>query len=491
MSPHDLVRRSGQTWILLTLICLSISCQSRVASSDAHSNSPVSPAPAISTPPASFADVVDRVSPAVVTIRSAHRVRASRQFPFFNDPFFRQFFGNRYEGAPQTPPPVMQALGSGVIVNSDGHIVTNHHVVDGADQITVELTDHRTMSAKLIGSDPPSDVAVLKIDANNLPVLPFADSDKVRVGDVCLAVGNPLGLGQTVTAGIISAKGRTTGLSDGSFEDFLQTDAAINHGNSGGALVNTRGELAGINSQIVSPSGGNIGIGFAIPSNMARSVTEQLTHSGKVSRGMLGVAIQPVTSDLARALNLKEVRGGLVSSVEPGSPAERAGLRPGDVVTAIDGTPISDPNALRNRIASTPPGTEVTLTVVRDGHEGQMKARLSALPTPQNAPPEQQSESGGDQLGLSVQSLSDDSAARMGLPRGTRGALIVAVDPSGRAFMAGIRPGDVILAVNHQPVQSPGDIRSALSRSGGSPMLLLINRAGRNLFVAIQPPTAG
>jgi S1-C subfamily serine protease len=212
-----------------------------------------------------------------------------------------------------------------VIINGDGHILTNHHVIDGADQISVELTDRRSFEAKLIGSDAASDLALLKIQATGLPVLPLGDSDKVRVGDVCLAVGNPLGIGETVTAGIISAKGRATGLSDGSFEDFLQTDAAINQGNSGGALVNTHGELIGINSQILSLSGGNISIGFAIPSNMARNVMDQLQRGGKVRRGKLGVGIQEITSDLAKSLGLRDVRGVLVNSVDPEGPAERTG----------------------------------------------------------------------------------------------------------------------------------------------------------------------
>src|SRR5579872_1037650 len=246
---------------------------------------------------ASFADVVDRVVPAVVTIRSERRLRAPQQFPFFDDPLLRRFFGFGNKGpAPQsdTPSAVERALGSGVIVRADGHILTNHHVIDGAEDIRVELNDRRTFKAKLVGSDPPSDLAVLSISASSLPVLALGDSAQTRVGDICLAVGNPLGVGETVTAGIISAKGRATGLSNGAFEDFLQTDAPINQGNSGGALVNTLAELVGINSQILSPSGGNVGIGFAIPSNMAHDVFTQLTTTGKVRRGQLGLGVQRV-----------------------------------------------------------------------------------------------------------------------------------------------------------------------------------------------------
>src|SRR5882672_4939632 len=327
----------------------------------------------------SYADVVNGVAPAVVTIRSQRVVRAPRQFPFFNDPLFREFFGDRY-GAPEAPrQQIQRGLGSGVIITKDGYLLTNHHVIDGAEEIRVELTNNRGYEAKVIGDDPRSDLAVLKIDANDLPMLTLGDSDRVRVGDVVLAVGNPLGIGQTVTAGIISAKGRATGLSDGSFESFLQTDAPINQGNSGGALVSTAGELVGINSQIVSPTGGNIGIGFAIPANMARSVAEQLIKNGKVRRGYLGVGVQTVTSDIAANLGLKEVRGVIVSIVERGSPAERAGLKQGDVITVINGNQIENDNNLRNVVASAGPGAEVTITILRDGREQQLRATLEEL----------------------------------------------------------------------------------------------------------------
>ena len=331
----------------------------------------------IATSPNSFADVVDRVAPAVVTIHSSRQARPPRQHPFFDDPRFREFFGLPRPQERQAPR--VQGLGSGVIVSADGYILTNHHVIDGAEEITVGLTDNRSFTAKLVGSDPPSDLAVLKIDENNLPVLNLGDSDRARVGDVVLAIGNPLGLEQTVTAGIISAKGRSTGLSDGSFEDFLQTDAPINQGNSGGALVSATGELIGINSQILSPTGGNIGIGFAIPVNMAKNVMDQIIRGGTVRRGSLGVTIQALTPETVSRLGLQIARGARVSSGAGGGPAERGGVRAGDVITAFNGAGVADPNALRNAVAGTPPGTDVTLTIWRNGREEQLRVRLGEL----------------------------------------------------------------------------------------------------------------
>lgn len=328
----------------------------------------------------SYADVVSRAAPAVVTIRADRRIRPPEQFPFVDDPLFRWFFGNRFPGDRNpSQPQVEHALGSGVIARSDGYILTNHHVIDGAEDIKVDLNDHRTLVARVIGSDAPSDLAVLKVSAEDLPALSLADSDKVRVGDICLAIGNPLGIGQTVTAGIVSAKGRSTGLSNGSFEDFLQTDAPINQGNSGGALVNSLAELIGVDSQILSPTGGNIGIGFAIPSNMAKNVMGQLIDTGKVRRGHIGIGVQPVTADLASSLGLKDVRGVLVKSVVPGQPAAKAGIRTADVILAINGKPIDDLNAFRNQIASLPPGTSITLTILRDGREQQVSLNVDEL----------------------------------------------------------------------------------------------------------------
>ncbi|HEY0729142.1 MAG TPA: Do family serine endopeptidase [Pyrinomonadaceae bacterium] len=325
-------------------------------------------------PVSSYADVVSKAVPAVVTIHSQMRVRQPQQFPFMDDPFFRQFFGERNQQQPRAEP--RQGLGSGVIIDANGYILTNHHVIDGAEQIKVDLNDGRSLDARVVGTDPPSDLAVLKVETSGLPVLVLGDSDRARVGDVVLAIGNPLGVGQTVTMGIISAKGRQTGLSNGSFEDFLQTDAPINRGNSGGALVSTNSELIGINSQILSPSGGSIGLGFAVPSNMARTVVEQLINSGQVRRGQLGITVLRIPSEEATRLGVTQGPGVVVYNVQGGSAADRAGLRRGDVITALNGNAVSEPNSFRNQIASTPPGSEVTLNVRRNGQEQQVRVRL-------------------------------------------------------------------------------------------------------------------
>src|SRR6478672_11381575 len=323
----------------------------------------------------SYADVVEKTSPAVVRIESDIKTKAqTMQFPFGDD-MFRQFPGQQ-----QQRPQLQRGIGSGVIVSADGTILTNNHVVEGADKITVQTSDDKTFEAKVVGTDKPSDLAVLKIEAQNLPFLTLGNSDNVRVGDIVLAIGNPLGIGQTVTAGIISAKGRRSGLSDSSsFEDFLQTDAPINRGNSGGALVNLSGELIGINSQILSPggaNGGNIGIGFSIPSNMARDVMEQLLKNGKVQRGQLGVWVQNITDDTAKALELKDTAGVLVSDVMKGHAGDKAGLKRRDIITAINGEKIEDSNVFRNRVAGTPPGSDIKLTVIRDGQTLELTAKL-------------------------------------------------------------------------------------------------------------------
>ncbi len=435
----------------------------------------------------SYADLVSRVSPAVVTIRSTEKARQSQQFPFLNDPSLRDFFGDRL---PQQPPQQrVQGVGSGVIVNSNGYILTNHHVVDGALEIKVELSDKRTYTAKLVGSDKPSDLAVLKIEATSLPTLSLGDSDRVRVGDFVLAVGNPLGIGQTVTSGIVSAKGRATGLSDGSFEDFLQTDAAINRGNSGGALVNTTGELIGINSQIVSPSGGNIGIGFAIPSNMAKAVMDQLLKTGKVRRGMLGVTIQSVDADLAASLNMPAARGAIVTSVSPNGPAEKAGLKRGDVITAVNGQEIADTNNLRNVVASMPPGSQVSVAALRDGSEQKFSVALAELPdrvTPDAEDTEDTQTTGNQKFGLSLQPLTSETASRFGLEASDTGLVVTKIDPNGAAASAGIRQGDLIQEINRRPVRSVIDFTAAMQQSGARPALVLLKRRDQVIYLTLR-----
>jgi Do/DeqQ family serine protease len=476
-------QRIASAVIALVLLFSIAGCKAK-ATNPALNFAPVPDA----RPQSSYADLVERVAPAVVTIRADKVVRMQQQSPFGDDPFFRGLFGDKGQQPQET---LQRALGSGVIVSADGYILTNHHVIEGAQDIKIDLNDGRTLDAKLIGSDALSDLALLKVNAANLPILTPGDSDKVRVGDVALAIGNPFGVGQTVTMGIISAKGRSgPGFGSGNFEDFLQTDAPINQGNSGGALVNTVGELIGINSQILpGTGGGNIGIGFAIPSNMARSVMDQLVKNGKVRRGQLGITVSRVTSDLAAGLGMSEAKGVIVNSVRPGSAAERAGIHQGDVITAINDTTVSDSNAFRNRVASNAPGSEVTLTVLRDNREQKIRATLgevteTAQNENENAP---NSRSGSGKLGVDVVPLTPDLAQELNLRTGTQGVVIDSVDPAGPAIAAGLQRGDVIQEVNRQPIRSVDDLRAAIDKNGTKPALLLINRRGQTFYVAVRP----
>jgi Do/DeqQ family serine protease len=379
------------------------------------------------------------------------------------------------------PRPRQSALGSGVVVTTDGYILTNNHVVEGAEIVNVDFTDGRTLTAKIVGTDKPSDLALLKVTGSNFKAIAIGNSDNVKVGDVVLAVGNPLNVGQTVTMGIISAKGRSTGVGDGSYEDFLQTDAPINHGNSGGALVNTRGELVGINSQIMSNTDANIGIGFSIPANMAKHVMEDLRTKGKVTRAQLGVTVQNVTSDMAASLGLKQSGGAIISGVSEGSAAERAGLKRGDVILSFNGQAVQDTNSLRNRVADSGPGSTADVVINRDGAEKKMSVKLD------EANPERSARRSGDDDG----ERGGANASALGITvspndRGT-GLVIENVDPDGRAADAGIRPGDVIHEVNRQTVKSPEDLRAAVRKSGDRPTLLLIDRNGASVFVTVKP----
>lgn len=447
----------------------------------------------------SYSDVVEKTSPAVVRIEADHKDKVQKrgdfQFPGGDD-FFRQF--QLPMPQPNQRPKVERGLGSGVVVDAGGTILTNYHVVEGSDKITVAMSDNKTYDAKIVGTDQPSDLAVLKIEATDLPFLNLGNSDDVRVGDIVLAIGNPLGIGQTVTAGIISAKGRRTGLSDGSYEDFLQTDAPINKGNSGGALVNLNGELIGINSQILSggSGGGNIGIAFSIPSNMAKSVMEQLVKDGKVRRGMLGINIQDLNEDTAKALELSERTGILVSGVRTGSAAEKAGINRGDIITAINGEKIDTSNVLRNKIAGTLPGTEIQLTIIRDGKTIELTAKLDEFnsgDSKETGPLQDGDENNSDapdkngKLGLSLQPVTPQIAKQLGLDSDSEGVVVTEVDPNGPAAEAGIDRGDVVIEINRKPVNSLADVKSALGSADGKPVLLLITRRGQTIYLTVKP----
>jgi serine protease Do len=440
----------------------------------------------------SYADVVKVVAPAVVTVRANGKARVSpTEFQLPDDDLLRRFFGDQFDRGQRggrRPSLRQSALGSGVIISADGYILTNNHVIDSADDVKVDLPDGRSFPAKVVGADKASDLALLTIRASDLHPLALGNSDNVQVGDVVLAVGNPLNLGQTVTMGIISAKGRSTGVGDGSYEDFLQTDAPINHGNSGGALVNTKGELIGINSQILSPSDGNIGIGFAIPANMARHVVDQLRTNGKVTRSQLGVTVQNVTSDMAQSLGLKNVGGVIVGTVQAGGAADRAGIQQGDVIISFNGQPVHDMNSLRNRVADTAPGTSANVVIWRDGGERTLTAKLEEAKVGQSARRDSESESGDKSaLGVTVAPLTPDLADRLGAPKNARGLVVEDVNPDGRAADAGIRSGDIIEQVNRKSVESVDDLRAAVKRAGENPVLLLINRQGSELFVTVRP----
>ena len=439
-----------------------------------------------------FADVVAKVTPAVVTIRTERAASPQMtQLPQFPEGFpFGDLFGQRnMPRGRQMPAPMQRGLGSGVIVTADGYILTNHHVIDGAGKINVELSDRRVLEAKLIGQDPPSDLAVIKIEGSNLPVVPIGDSNAMRVGDLVLAVGNPLGIGQTVTMGIVSAKGRATGLGNGSYEDFLQTDAPINQGNSGGALVNTAGELVGINSQIMSPSGGNIGIGFAVPSLMAKNVMDQLVVNGRVHRGLLGVTVQSVSGDLAAGFGLDKAEGAIVSDVTPNGAAAKAGLKRGDVILSYQGRPVIDTNSFRNEIAQTKPGTTIALQVMRDGRTSEFKATLAEndAKAARGGDDDDEREGGSaSKYGMTVEPITPEIARQLNLDRDAKGVVITGVDPSGAAASAGLRRGDVIQQVNGQSVDSADDVRDALNATTGKPSVLLVARGGTTIFVPLR-----
>jgi serine protease Do len=440
-----------------------------------------------------FAPVVKKVLPAVVTISSTKISKIpAESFPQFPDnPMFRQFFGDDFSRGfnipRQVPRERERGLGSGVVMTPDGYILTNNHVVDGASTVTVTLADKREFKATVVGADPKSDIAVLKINASDLPCITVGDSSKVQVGDYALAVGNPFGVGKTVTMGIVSATGRShLGIED--YEDFIQTDAPINPGNSGGALVNDRGELIGINTAIIAHgSEGNQGIGFAIPVNMARNVMEQIVEHGKVSRAYLGIIPQDITPDMAKQFGEKEARGALVADVSPNSPAQKSGVERGDIILEVNGKPVTDSNELRMNISLMQPGSQANLKVLRNGSEHDINVTLGTLPTERTAANSDENNNGSAKsalAGVSVQNLDADTASDLGVPANTKGVVVTDVDPSSEAAEAGLRRGDVIQEVNRQPVSNTAEFERAIRNSKESKPLLLVNRNGSTMYLA-------
>lgn len=423
------------------------------------------------TPLPSLAPMLERVLPAVVNI-STKTVIEVQENPLLRDPFFRHFFE-----LPDLPPQQRQtsSLGSGVIVDADnGYVLTNHHVINKAHEIVVTLKDGRRLNAKQIGADPESDLAVIKVDARGLTDMPLADSSRLRVGDFVVAIGNPFGLGQTVTSGIVSALGRT-GLGIEGYEDFIQTDASINPGNSGGALVNLRGELVGINTAILAPSGGNVGIGFAIPANMAEAVMHALVKHGEVRRGQLGVTIQDLTPELAQAFSLQQTQGAVVTRVQPGSPAEEAGLEPGDLVLSVNGKTIRSSSDLRNVIGLSEVGERVSLEVI---HAGRRETRVARLAAPKLQRVE------GEQVHPHLAGTILVASSQTGRTASQEGVVLEKISTASYAFRAGLRPGDMILSANRQRVMDIDSLKRAVA--GSSEILLNVQRGNSAFFVLMR-----
>jgi Do/DeqQ family serine protease len=419
-----------------------------------------------------LAPLLEKVTPAVVNIAVKSKA-PERENPLLNDPFFRFFFDGteRERAQPQI------SAGSGVIVDAGkGYVLTNHHVIANAEEILVTLKDRRSFMAKLVGSDKGTDIALLQIEARRLTAVAIGDSDKLRVGDYVVAIGNPFGIGQTVTSGIVSALGRS-GLDIEGYEDFIQTDASINPGNSGGALIDLRGQLIGINTAIIGPAGGNVGIGFAIPTNMARAVMTQLLRYGEMRRGQLGVAIQDVTPRIAEALSLADARGTIVSRVEPGSPAAAAGLKAGDVIVAVNSQRLRNSADFRNRIALTPVGEEVVLSIIRNGREMTLRAKVGSETKARLK----------DSAGLSkLQGAEFENLGRDNPYFGkVKGVVVVRLEPGSAAWRNGLRKGDVIIAVNRRAVESIEQFRAAL-KGKNDVLALNVLRGGMALFIVIQ-----
>jgi serine protease Do len=436
-----------------------------------------------------FSAVIKPALPAVVNIRTSKIIKpqAGQMSPMFNDPMFRQFFGDQFGQGGKPHAEREQSLGSGVIITPDGTIVTNNHVIDGATDIKVQLSDRRDFTAKLIGADPKSDIAVLKIEGKDLPTLPLGDSSQLNVGDLIFAIGDPFGVGETATMGIVSATGRgRLGIEE--YENFIQTDAAINPGNSGGAMIDIHGNLVGINTAILSHggSGGNEGVGFAIPISMAKPVMDQILAHGKVVRGYLGVHIQDFSPELAKSFNFNQSGGVLIGDVSPNTPAGNAGLKKGDVIVKLNGQPVSDYNDLRNTIAQMAPGTTVKLDIWREGKTQDYSVTLGELRDAKAAAESSEETGSGEIQGIEVQELTPDILQQLNLPAGTHGVVVTSVDPSSAAAAAGVSRGDVIQEINHKPVASSAQYKQLMAGANGQSILLLVNSGGVTHYVVVD-----
>lgn len=446
-----------------------------------------------------FASIAEKDSPAVVSIKANRAITQTynSDWPFgdspFDDEFFQQFFGRQFrrqqpqqqQRQPQQRKIIRPVQGSGFIVSQDGYILTNNHVVEDAEKIMVTLLDGRELQAKLIGTDPSTEVAVIKIDANNLHALEMADSDTIEVGSWVIAIGNPFGLSHTVTAGIVSAKGRS-GLGLSTYEDFIQTDAAINPGNSGGPLVDLDGKVVGINTAIIGSSG-NIGIGLAIPINMAKGIYDQLVQKGKVVRGFLGVSIQDITPDLAESFKLKDTKGVIVPDVSPDSAAAKAGLKAGDIVVAFDGQPVEKAAEFQRRVAMRKPGSEVEITVLRDGKKQTLTAKLEEKPSDEQLAANTKGQA-AEKLGITAQNLTDDLAKQFGLV-GQKGVIVTDVEPGSPAAMANIRPGSLIQEVNRKAIENVKEFKEAVDAAAKEGKVMLRVRYEKSsIFVVLTIP---
>jgi Do/DeqQ family serine protease len=473
-TTHYLERKSIALF-LLSFLFIAGSIQSAYAASDNDTALLTASAKA-------FTSIVKKVTPAVVHIRVEKTMKGSNEMfnggdQFYNNPFFQQFFGPQFRF--QQPRSYKQmAQGSGFIISKDGYILTNNHVVDGADTITVILTDKQELKAKLIGTDPRTDIALIKInDGKDLPTVALGDSDALEVGEWVIAIGNPFGLSQTVTVGVVSAKGRDrVGIND--YENFIQTDAAINPGNSGGPLLNIHGEVVGINSALYTKSGGYMGIGFAIPINMVKAIEPQLKSHGKVIRGWIGVAIQDVDENLAKSFNLKKPEGILVSEVESGSPAEKAGLKQGDVIISFNGRKLEDVNDLRNTVALTAPNAKVDLQIIRNGRSRDVDITIGEQPA-NFGQPTMESENGSPlkQFGLAFSNLTPDLEQQLGYKH-DQGVIINQVEPGSPAAMSGLKPGLLVEEVNKQRVHNLKELDKVLKKSSTPNRILLRVRNG-------------